>query len=293
MPAPGSGCSSILRTIFTESNKPYEVEIVVAELGESAAGHQMYRITFDGSAARPTKCPVCFQSCTPQVRTWLADRACQTAERHLGQLGYGSRVRQGFRQARVALRRKRQWHPAPTGCHREQIKVLVSEGPHRVDHRAHQFAATCAVRLAVGGDHALVDPPGGLDLDVPAVGEQRGESLALAVGEQPGTGVQGAARLVERVVLASPVTVARLMDATPTAVQGVAGEPDDVEGIHHRDRVGDPVEHHRPRAAAEPAREDLECPSGSAQGSRAGAAPQPAPGTPAALSPPPPPSRTR
>src|SRR5262249_1433572 len=37
--------------IFTESNKPYEVEIVVAELGETAAGDQMYRITFDGSVA--------------------------------------------------------------------------------------------------------------------------------------------------------------------------------------------------------------------------------------------------
>jgi len=43
--------AQILGTIFTESNKPYEVEIVVAELGETAAGDQMYRITFDGSVA--------------------------------------------------------------------------------------------------------------------------------------------------------------------------------------------------------------------------------------------------
>ena len=43
--------AQILGTIFTESNKPYEVEIVVAELGDSAAGDQMYRITFDGSVA--------------------------------------------------------------------------------------------------------------------------------------------------------------------------------------------------------------------------------------------------
>src|SRR6266480_1424062 len=43
--------AQILGTIFTESNKPYEVEIVVAELGESAAGDQLYRITFDGSVA--------------------------------------------------------------------------------------------------------------------------------------------------------------------------------------------------------------------------------------------------
>jgi proteasome alpha subunit len=43
--------AQILGTIFTESNKPFEVEIVVAEVGESADGDQMYRITFDGSVA--------------------------------------------------------------------------------------------------------------------------------------------------------------------------------------------------------------------------------------------------
>ena len=43
--------AQVLGSIFTESNKPYEVEIVVAEVGESAAGDQIYRITFDGSVA--------------------------------------------------------------------------------------------------------------------------------------------------------------------------------------------------------------------------------------------------
>jgi proteasome alpha subunit len=43
--------AQVLGSIFTESNKPYEVEIVVAEVGESPAGDQMYRITFDGSVA--------------------------------------------------------------------------------------------------------------------------------------------------------------------------------------------------------------------------------------------------
>src|SRR5580693_8762720 len=38
-----------LGTIFTESNKPFEVEIVVAEVGEQESGDQIYRITFDGS----------------------------------------------------------------------------------------------------------------------------------------------------------------------------------------------------------------------------------------------------
>ncbi|HEU5417039.1 MAG TPA: proteasome subunit alpha [Streptosporangiaceae bacterium] len=41
--------AQVLGTIFTESNKPLEVEIVVAEVGESAGQDQIYRITFDGT----------------------------------------------------------------------------------------------------------------------------------------------------------------------------------------------------------------------------------------------------
>jgi proteasome alpha subunit len=38
-----------LGTIFTENLKPFEVEIVVAEVGARPDGDQIYRITFDGS----------------------------------------------------------------------------------------------------------------------------------------------------------------------------------------------------------------------------------------------------
>ena len=38
-----------LGTIFTENLKPWEVEIVVAEVGQRAEDDQIYRITFDGS----------------------------------------------------------------------------------------------------------------------------------------------------------------------------------------------------------------------------------------------------
>ena len=41
--------AQLLGTIFTESNKPLEVEIVVAEVGPAADRDQIYRITFDGS----------------------------------------------------------------------------------------------------------------------------------------------------------------------------------------------------------------------------------------------------
>ena len=40
-----------LGTIFTEASKPYEVELVVAEVGREPTGDQIYRLTFDGSVA--------------------------------------------------------------------------------------------------------------------------------------------------------------------------------------------------------------------------------------------------
>jgi proteasome alpha subunit len=43
--------ATALGTVFTEMNKPYEVEIVVAEVGIDVASDQIYRLTFDGSVA--------------------------------------------------------------------------------------------------------------------------------------------------------------------------------------------------------------------------------------------------
>jgi proteasome alpha subunit len=40
-----------LGAVFTEASKPYEVELVVAEVGATAAEDQMYRLTYDGSVA--------------------------------------------------------------------------------------------------------------------------------------------------------------------------------------------------------------------------------------------------
>jgi proteasome alpha subunit len=43
--------AQLLGTLFTDSPKPYEVEIVVAEVGNAADDDQLYRIIFDGSVA--------------------------------------------------------------------------------------------------------------------------------------------------------------------------------------------------------------------------------------------------
>ena len=40
-----------LGTVFTNEPKPYEVELVVAEVGDSSDNDQIYRLTYDGSVA--------------------------------------------------------------------------------------------------------------------------------------------------------------------------------------------------------------------------------------------------
>ena len=43
--------SQILGQIFTEAMKPYEVEILVAQVGETAESNELYHILYDGSVA--------------------------------------------------------------------------------------------------------------------------------------------------------------------------------------------------------------------------------------------------
>ena len=60
-----------LGTIFSSGGeKPYEVEIFVAELGESTATDQIYRLTYDGSVADVQGWAV-MGGATEQVETWF------------------------------------------------------------------------------------------------------------------------------------------------------------------------------------------------------------------------------
>jgi hypothetical protein len=92
----------------------------------------------------------------------------------------------------------------------------------RGDQCLHLLAAAGAVGVAVGGDHALVDVPGGLDLDVFVVREQFVESGLLFVGLQVGAGVKGPPGAVEGVVGAAAVPMRVVRDAAWAAVQRIA-----------------------------------------------------------------------
>jgi proteasome alpha subunit len=71
-----------LGAIFTDSIKPYEVEIVVAEVGQTAETDQIYRLTYDGSIA-DERGFVAIGGQSDQVNTSLKEH--HTAGRPLGE----------------------------------------------------------------------------------------------------------------------------------------------------------------------------------------------------------------
>src|SRR5690606_3961822 len=92
--------------------------------------------------------------------------------------------------------------------------------------------------FTVGGDDPLVDAPGRFDLNMLLDGEEGFEPCVLFLGEEAGTGVQGAAGTVERVT-GTPAMPARvLLHALPAPVDRIPGETDRVKRIHDRNGVG-------------------------------------------------------
>ncbi len=84
-----------LGAVFTESGKPYEVEIVVAEVGATADDDQLYRLTYDGSVAEEHRHVVIGGQGEPIAAVLAAehrgdeplDEAVRLAVRALGQTG--------------------------------------------------------------------------------------------------------------------------------------------------------------------------------------------------------------
>jgi proteasome alpha subunit len=132
--------AQILGSIFTESNKPYEVEIVVAEVGESAAGDQMYRITFDGSVADEHGF-VAMGGQADQVATVLKERyspglsieaALGAAIAALSAQGNGEQSQINGSQLEVAVLMRGRVHRTfrrITGARLEQMLARATAGP--------------------------------------------------------------------------------------------------------------------------------------------------------------------
>jgi len=112
-------------------------------------------------------------------------------------------------------------------------------GADRVDHGSHHLLPGLLVGVPVRGDDPLVDAPGRFHLDVLVDREQRGQPCPLRVGEEVVAGVQSPTRHVERIPGTAPMAERGLLHALPGALQRVTGQPDDVERVQHRHRVGD------------------------------------------------------
>ena len=62
-----------LGTVFTQDQKPYEVEIVVAEVGRTASADRIYRLTYDGSVSDENGC-VAIGGDSDRLNETLVDR---------------------------------------------------------------------------------------------------------------------------------------------------------------------------------------------------------------------------
>jgi proteasome alpha subunit len=128
--------AQILGTIFTESNKPFEVEIVVAEVGEAPDTDQIYRITFDGSVADEHGY-VAMGGQADQVSAVLKDRhtegmplsgALAAALAALAGQGNGETSEINATQLEVAVLVRGRAHRAFRRLSRPRLEELLSEG---------------------------------------------------------------------------------------------------------------------------------------------------------------------
>jgi len=124
-----------LGTIFTENLKPFEVEIVVAEVGAQPEADQIYRITFDGSVTDEPGY-VAFGGQADQVSTVLKERyspgmslteAFAAALAALSASGNGERNEMTANQLEVAILDRTRDHRAFRRIRAARLEELVSE----------------------------------------------------------------------------------------------------------------------------------------------------------------------
>ena len=124
-----------LGTIFTENLKPFEVEIVVAEVGTQPDADQIYRITFDGSVTDEPGF-VAFGGQADQVSAVLKERysagmslteAFAAALAALSASGNGERSEMAATQLEVAILDRTRDHRTFRRIRAARLEELVSE----------------------------------------------------------------------------------------------------------------------------------------------------------------------
>ena len=124
-----------LGTIFTENLKPFEVEIVVAEVGTRPDTDQIYRITFDGSVTDEPGF-VAFGGLADQVSAALKERysagmsltgAFGAALAALSASGNGERTEMAATQLEVAILDRTRDHRTFRRIRGARLEELISE----------------------------------------------------------------------------------------------------------------------------------------------------------------------
>jgi proteasome alpha subunit len=124
-----------LGTIFTENLKPFEVEIVVAEVGTRPETDQIYRITFDGSVTDEPGF-VAFGGQADQVSAALKERyspgmslteAFTAALAALSASGNGERSEVAATQLEVAILDRTRDHRAFRRIRAARLEELIAE----------------------------------------------------------------------------------------------------------------------------------------------------------------------
>jgi len=186
-----------LGTIFTENLKPFEVEIVVAEVGAQPESDQIYRITFDGSVTDEPGF-VAFGGQAEQVSAALKEHyspgmslseAFAAALAALSASGNGERTEIAATQLEVAILDRTRDHRAFRRIRAARLAELISESrsPGENGAAAAGPAGGPSAQETAGGPSAQETPPSG---SAPATGPSaggtdRGSGLAGGGGTPP------------------------------------------------------------------------------------------------------------
>src|SRR5437588_6419389 len=157
-----------LGTIFTESPKPFEVEIVVAEVGANPADDQIYRITFDGSVTDEPGF-VAFGGQADQVSAALKERysddmslseAFAAALAALSAPGNGERTEFAAAQLEVAILDRVRDHRTFRRIRGARLEELLAEARPAVADAETPADAETSADGAPSGETPSADPSG-------------------------------------------------------------------------------------------------------------------------------------
>src|ERR1700693_1803367 len=160
-----------LGTIFTESLKPFEVEIVVAEVGEQPEGDQIYRITFDG-AVNDEPGFVAFGGQADQVSAVLKERSSP-----------GMSLSGAFGAALAALTATGNGERTELAATQLEVAILDRTRDHRTFRRIRVARLEELIAEARSAD-AKTTP----ETDTPATGPAPSGSSAPSGGSAPSSG---------------------------------------------------------------------------------------------------------